>query len=109
MLGLPITVKEAYNVAGSPTTWGKPEFAANVAIDDALAVQRLKGAGAIVIGKTNVPLDLADLQSYNDIYGTTNNPWNPELTPGGSWVRSSTWLRRLKRPGHWRAARLLAG
>jgi amidase len=84
LLGLPITVKEAYNVAGSPTTWGKPEFAANIAKEDALAVQRLKAAGAIVIGKTNVPLDLADLQSYNDIYGTCNNPYNLDHTPGGS-------------------------
>ena len=84
LLGLPITVKEAYNVAGSPTTWGKPEFADNVTDEDALAVQRLKAAGAIVIGKTNVPLDLADLQSYNSIYGVTNNPYNLDHTPGGS-------------------------
>ena len=84
LLGLPITVKEAYNVAGSPTTWGKPEFTENVTDEDALAVQRLKAAGAIVIGKTNVPLDLADLQSYNEIYGVTNNPYNLDHTPGGS-------------------------
>ncbi len=84
MLGLPITVKEAYNVAGSPTTWGKPEYRDNVTNEDALAIERLKGAGAIIIGKTNVPLDLADIQSYNDIYGVCNNPYNLEHTPGGS-------------------------
>jgi amidase len=82
--GLPITVKEAYDVAGLPTTWGIPPLAQNIAQRDAAVVARLKGAGAHVMGKTNVPLNLADLQSYNDIYGTTNNPWNLERTPGGS-------------------------
>ena len=47
-------------------------------------MQRLKAAGAVVIGKTNVPLGLTDWQSYNDIYGTTNNPWDLARTPGGS-------------------------
>ncbi|MDP6377951.1 MAG: amidase [Pseudomonadales bacterium] len=84
LLGLPITVKEAYNVVGAPTTWGKPEFRNNISTEDALAVERLREAGAIVIGKTNVPLDLADIQSYNEIYGTSNNPYNLAHTPGGS-------------------------
>src|SRR5205823_4924860 len=73
-----------FHVAGLPTTWGNPKFTDWKAEVDALAVQRLKAAGAIVIGKTNVPLGLSDSQSYNDIYGTTNNPWDLTRTPGGS-------------------------
>jgi len=84
LFGLPMTVKEAFHVAGLPTTWGNPKFTDWKAEVDALAVQRLKAAGAIVIGKTNVPLGLSDSQSYNDIYGTTNNPWDLTRTPGGS-------------------------
>jgi amidase len=84
LLGVPMTVKESYHVAGLPTTWGMPEFADFVADSDALAVERVKAAGAVVLGKTNVPLGLGDFQSYNDIYGTTRNPWDPERTPGGS-------------------------
>ena len=84
LLGLPMTVKEAYNVAGLPTTWGfsaAQDFRPN---EDALAIARVKAAGAVILGKTNVPLSLADWQSYNDIYGTTNNPWDLTRTPGGS-------------------------
>ena len=82
--GVPMTVKESYDVAGTPTTWGLPDLKDNVAAKDALAITRLQGAGAVVFGKTNVPLMLSDFQSYNDIYGTTNNPWNTERVPGGS-------------------------
>jgi amidase len=82
--GLPMTVKESYNVAGWPTTWGLPENKGNIAKSDALAVERLKRAGAIVFGKTNVPVLLADWQSSNPVYGTTNNPWDLLRTPGGS-------------------------
>jgi len=82
--GVPMTVKESFNVAGWPTTWGQPEHKDNVAKTDALAVERLKRAGAIVFGKTNVPVLLADWQSFNPIYGTTNNPWDLLRTPGGS-------------------------
>lgn len=84
LLGLPMTVKESYNVAGLPTTWGflpAKDFRAG---EDALAVTRVKAAGAVILGKTNVPLSLADWQSYNEIYGTTNNPWDLKRTPGGS-------------------------
>jgi amidase len=84
LLGVPMTVKESYNVAGLPTTWGMPEFADFVPDADAVAVERVKAAGAVVLGKTNVPLVLGDVQSYNAIYGTTRNPWDPERTPGGS-------------------------
>jgi amidase len=84
LLGLPITVKESFNATGLPTTWGNPHYKNWIPNADALAVTRLKEAGAIIIGKTNVPFMLMDWQSYNDIYGTTNNPWNLNLTPGGS-------------------------
>ena len=82
--GVPMTTKESYDIAGTPTTWGVPEQKDNVAAKDSLAVSRLKGAGAVIFGKTNVPLMLSDFQSYNDIYGTTNNPWDLGTTPGGS-------------------------
>jgi amidase len=84
LLGVPITVKEAFNIAGLPTTWGSPQFEHFVPPEDALVVSRLKSVGAVVLGKTNVPLALADFQSYNDIYGTTNNPWDVGRSPGGS-------------------------
>ena len=82
--GLPMTVKESFNVAGLPTTWGHPSLKDNIATADALAVTRLKAAGAVVFGKTNVPLNLADWQTFNAVYGATNNPWNEALVPGGS-------------------------
>lgn len=82
--GVPITLKESFDVAGLPTTWGHAEKRANVAGRDSLAVERLKAAGAVVIGKTNVPRSLADWQSYNDVYGSTNNPWDLGRSPGGS-------------------------
>jgi len=82
--GLPMTVKESFDVAGWPTTFGLEEFRHNIASRDALAVERLKRAGAIVFGKTNVPVLLADWQTFNPIYGTTNNPWGLLRTPGGS-------------------------
>ena len=82
--GVPMTVKEAYDLAGTPTTWGIPELKGNIAQHDAVLVERLQFAGAIVYGKTNVPLNLSDLQSYNEIYGQTGNPWDPSRVPGGS-------------------------
>ncbi len=82
--GLPMTIKESYNIAGLPTTYGRPEMKDNVAGEDSEVVKRLKGAGAHFLGKTNVPINLADFQSYNDVYGTTNNPWDLSRTPGGS-------------------------
>ena len=84
LAGLPMTVKEGYQMTGTPTTWGIPAFKDNITSEDAVVVKRLREAGAVVFGKTNVPLDLADLQSYNDIYGTTNNPYHLDRTPGGS-------------------------
>jgi amidase len=84
LLGIPITFKEAFNIAGLATTWGFPQFRDFVPKEDALIVSRVKSAGAIVLGKTNVPVGLGDFQSYNDIYGTTNNPWDIGRSPGGS-------------------------
>ncbi len=82
--GIPMTVKESFDVAGLATTRGVPEMAGRIAGGNASTVQRLLDAGAIVMGKTNVPYALADYQSFNDIYGVTNNPWNLDRTPGGS-------------------------
>ncbi|NKB56662.1 MAG: amidase [Alphaproteobacteria bacterium] len=82
--GVPMTIKESYNVAGLPTTNGRPEMKDNIAEADALAVERLKAAGVVLFGKTNVPLNLADFQSYNEAYGTTNSPWDLKRIPGGS-------------------------
>ncbi|MFI7404297.1 amidase [Streptomyces sp. NPDC049541] len=84
LLGIPVTVKESYNVAGLPTTWGIPPHRNYLPAEDAVQVSRLKAAGAVVLGKTNVPLLLQDVQSFNEIYGTTNNPWDHGRTPGGS-------------------------
>ena len=84
LLGLPMTVKESYNVAGLPTTWGFPAQKDFTPPEDALSISRVKAAGGVILGKTNVPLALGDWQSYNDIYGTTNNPFDLTRTPGGS-------------------------
>ncbi len=82
--GVPMTIKESYVMAGTPATWGIETHRDNVADADGLAVSRFRANGAHFLGKTNVPVDLADVQSYNPIYGTSNNPWNTERTPGGS-------------------------
>ncbi|WNE96296.1 amidase [Streptomyces luomodiensis] len=84
LLGIPVTVKESYNIAGLPTTWGVPLHRNHMPAEDAVQVSRLKAAGAVVLGKTNVPLGLQDVQTFNEIYGTTNNPWDHGRTPGGS-------------------------
>jgi amidase len=84
LLGLPVTVKESYNIAGLPTTWGIAAQKDFTPAEDALSVTRVKDAGGVILGKTNVPLGLGDWQSYNEIYGTTNNPFDLGRTPGGS-------------------------
>jgi amidase len=89
LLGIPLTVKESYNVAGLPTTWGNPAQKDFTPTEDALSISRIKQAGGVLLGKTNVPLGLGDWQSYNDIYGTTNNPYDLGRTPGGSSGGSS--------------------
>ena len=84
LLGVPMTVKESIDVAGLPTTWGIAPFRDWKAGEDAVLVQRLKAAGAVILGKTNVPVGLADWQSFNPIYGRTVNPVDRTRSPGGS-------------------------
>src|SRR5437762_1864470 len=82
--GVPMTVKESFDWTGTPSTWGAPRFKDNIATNDAVALTRLTDAGAVIFGKTNVPLMLADWQSFNAIHGKTNNPWDVTRAPGGS-------------------------
>ncbi len=84
LLGLPMTIKESFNVTGLPTTCGVPEWRDFVSQHDAPAVVRTRAAGAVLLGKTNVPPMLADWQSANPIHGRANNPWDLGRTPGGS-------------------------
>src|SRR5438093_596654 len=84
LLGLPITLKESFNVAGLPTTCGVPEWKGYVSPHDAPAAARLHAAGTVLLGKTNVPPMLADWQSDNPIHGRTGNPSDTGRTPGGS-------------------------
>lgn len=82
--GIPFSIKESFDVAGWPTTCGSPARRDHRATRDAAVVERLRAAGAVLVGKTNVPLGLRDWQSYNAVYGTTRNPHDPGRTPGGS-------------------------
>lgn len=84
LFGVPMTIKESFDIAGLPTCWGHEEFARNIASADARIVRLLKQAGVIFLGKTNVPPDLADWQSANPVYGRTHNPHDHERSPGGS-------------------------
>lgn len=84
LLGVPMTVKESYDLVGWPSTWGLERLASHRATEDAVVVQRLKAAGAIILGKTNVPPNLADWQSDNPVYGRANNPHALSHSPGGS-------------------------
>jgi amidase len=82
--GVPMTVKDVFEVTGMPATSGDPALKGYIPQHNAIAVQRLIDAGAIIFGKTNVPYHAMDIQTYNDVYGTTNNPWDLSRTPGGS-------------------------
>jgi amidase len=84
LAGLPMTVKESFDIAGLPTTWGLAEFCNTPVKANALAVERFLRAGGNVFGKSNVPTLLADWETVNPVYGKTVNPWNHERTPGGS-------------------------
>jgi amidase len=84
LFGVPMTIKEGIDVAGLPTSFGIPQFTGNIPKADSVAVARLKAAGAVIFGKTNVPAGLSDWQSYNQVYGSTGNPWNLSHSPGGS-------------------------
>ncbi|MCA0902436.1 amidase family protein [Qipengyuania aquimaris] len=84
LFGVPMTIKESFDIAGLPTTWGHEAHRDNIATRDSAVVRKLKAAGAIFLGKTNVPPDLADWQSNNPVYGRTNNPHDHDRSPGGS-------------------------
>ena len=84
LFGVPMTVKESFDVAGLPSCWGHEQYRDNVAQADSELVKRLKAAGAIIIGKSNVPPDLSDWQSDNPVYGRTTNPHDAARSPGGS-------------------------
>jgi amidase len=84
LLGLPMTIKDCFEVVGMPATAGAPELAKHVPARNADAVDRLVEAGAVIFGKTNVPLNAGDFQTFNAVYGTTRNPWDPKRVPGGS-------------------------
>ena len=82
--GVPMTIKESYVMQDTPATWGLEAFRDNIAREDGIAVGRFRAAGAHFLGKTNVPANLADFQTYNPLYGTTGNPWDTDRIPGGS-------------------------
>ena len=83
--GVPMTAKEAFNVVGLHTTWGNSAFKDYAADWDATVVRRLRHSGAIIVGKSNVAFMLGDFgQTNNEVYGTTNNPWDTRRAPGGS-------------------------
>lgn len=82
--GIPITIKDTLEAAGMPCTSGAPPLKNHIPGKNADVVQFYVNAGAVVFGKTNVPLYGGDFQSFNEVYGQTNNPWDREMTPGGS-------------------------
>ena len=84
LLGVAMTVKESNNIRHLQTTWGFEDFKGWCPPADAIAVERLKAAGAVILGKTNAPVALADWQSFNPVYGRTSNPHDLSRTPGGS-------------------------
>jgi len=84
LLGVPMTVKESHHIPGLPTTWGLAPFKGWTPTTEAAGVTRLKAAGAVILGKTNIPPSLGDWQAANPIYGRTNNPHDLGRTPGGS-------------------------
>jgi amidase len=84
LFGVPMTAKESFDIEGLPSTRGHMALKDKPALKSTIAVRRLEDAGAVAFGKTNVPVDLSDWQSYNPVYGTTSNPWNTDHTPGGS-------------------------
>ena len=82
--GLPMTIKDSFEVVGMPCTSGSPSLQDYQPVQNAFVVQKLLDEGAVIFGKTNLPLFAMDLQSYNAVYGQTNNPWNQDMVPGGS-------------------------
>src|SRR3954454_11486289 len=90
--GVPMTVKDSFSTAGMRTTSGAPELAEHVPAEDAAPVAALRRAGAVIWGKTTLPIYAGDMQSYNEVFGTTSNPWDLERSPGGSSGGSSAAL-----------------
>ena len=84
LAGVPITIKDAIATEGIRSTGGATELAVHVPDTDATVVRTVREAGAVVLGKTNLPRWSGDVQTYNEMFGTTNNPWDLERTPGGS-------------------------
>ncbi len=84
LFGVPMTVKESFDVAGLQSCWGHEHLTDYIAPRDSDLVRRMKAAGAVILGKTNVPIDLSDWQSFNPVYGRTTNPHNADRSPGGS-------------------------
>lgn len=84
LAGVPVGIKDVTEVAGVRTTYGSPLFADHVPAADALVVQRLRAAGAVILGKTNTPEFAAGGNTFNPVFGRTRNPWNPERSAGGS-------------------------
>ena len=84
LAGVPVGIKDVTQVAGLRTTFGSPLYADHVPAEDALVVQRLRTAGAIILGKTNTPEFAAGGNTWNDVFGRTRNPWNPSRSAGGS-------------------------
>ena len=82
--GVPITIKDAFPISGKAMTWGNPAMKDDVQETDSILVSRFREAGAILIGQTNVPFLLDDWQTFNELNGVTNNPWDLKRTPGGS-------------------------
>src|SRR4029453_12407748 len=82
--GIPLTVKDSLYTADLPTTWGCPALRHHGTEQDELSVARARAAGALIIGKTNVPEFALEGYTANPVFGVTGNPWNPLLTPGGS-------------------------
>lgn len=97
--GVPVTVKDSFDVAGRPTLCGSRLRCGHCAEQDSTAVRRFREAGAILLGKTNTPEFLYNYETDNHIVGRTNNPWNPELTPGGSSGGESAAIAACCSPG----------
>jgi amidase len=84
LAGLPVMIKEVNEVAGVRTTYGSPIFADHVPVHDDLMVETLKRRGAVVLGKSNIPEFAAGANTFNEVFGKTRNPWNTDMTCGGS-------------------------
>jgi amidase len=82
--GIPLTIKDSFDIAGSPTACGSLLYAGSKAAQDATSVRRLREAGAIILGKTSCPEFLMNYETDNHLIGPTSNPWNRERTAGGS-------------------------